>query len=216
MRPIQVIIADDHPVVRSGMCYVIATDTTISIRGEANNGEEALQLIEQHKPDVAVLDIEMPKLDGFQVIREMTRRRLRTRVVFLTMHSGPDLLYEAIDLGADGYLLKESALTEILRALHAVAGGDRFVSSVLTRHLLERRELSGRLARDQPSLELLTEAERRVLRAVANNKSSKEIADELCISYRTVENHRTNICQKLGVHGSNALLKFALQNRAAL
>jgi DNA-binding NarL/FixJ family response regulator len=213
---LRIVIADDHPVVRGGLRQVIESEPGFHIVAEATNGEEALAQIQTYRPDIAVLDIDMPKLDGFGVARQMQLYRLNTGVVFLTIHSEEDLLHAAMDLGAKGYVLKESALIEIVSGIRAVASGHLYVSPSLTRFLIQRQERERELERTQTGLTSLTPTERHILSAVAANKSSKQIADELCIHFRTVENHRTNICQKLGINGSNALLKFALQHRSEL
>lgn len=213
---IRIVIADDHPIVRQGLRQVIEGDSQLKVIAEADDGEAALQQIQALRPDVALLDIDMPKLDGFAVTKEIQKQRLPVEVVFLTLHSEEDLFHAAMDLGVKGYILKESAVTEIVGGLRAVASGRPYVTATLTGHLLNRHSRAQSLVVSRPSLNDLTPTERRVLRLVAGNRSSKEIAAELFIHYRTVENHRTAICQKLGIHGPNALLKFALQHKSEL
>lgn len=213
---IRIVLADDHPIVRRGLRLTIESDPQLRIVAEADDGHEALAHIRAHQPDIAVLDIDMPNLDGFGVARELQQARLATEVVFLTLHSEEDLFHAAMDLGAKGYILKESAVTEIVNGIRAVAAGQHFVTPSLTVHLLDRRRRTRTLAEQLPSLGALTPTERRVLQLVAEYKSSKEIAAELFIHYRTVENHRTSICQKLDLSGHNALLKFALQHKSEL
>jgi DNA-binding NarL/FixJ family response regulator len=135
-------------------------------------------------------------------------------ILFLTLHGEEDLFHEAMDLGAKGYILKESAVTEIVNGIKSVARGQHFVTPSLTVHLLNRRQRSQRLTEALPGLSSLTPTEHRILQLVAAYKSSKEIAAELFIHYRTVENHRTNICQKLGLSGHNALLKYAIKHKS--
>ncbi|MBI4903944.1 MAG: response regulator transcription factor [Acidobacteria bacterium] len=207
---IRILIADDHPVVRKGLRMAVEEDPGLTIVAEAADGETALALIERLLPQVAVLDIDMPKLDGFAVARELHKRRLPVEMIFLTMHAQEDLLLAAIELGAKGYLLKDSALIEIVAAVRAVAGGQPYLNSVLTARLLQRQPPP------HAPVDRLTPTERRIVQLVADDKSSKEIGAELSIHYRTVENHRTNICRKLGLEGSNALLRFALQNKHSL
>ena len=213
---IRIVLADDHPIVRRGLRLTIESDPNLQVVAEANDGHEALAHIQTHQPDIAVLDIDMPNLDGFGVARELQRLRLSVAIIFLTLHSEEDLFHEAIDLGTQGYILKESAVTEIVQGIKSVASGQYFVTPSLTAHLLTRRQRVQQLAADLPSLSSLTPTERRILQLVAAYKSSKDIAAELFIHYRTVENHRTNICQKLGLSGHHALLKFALQHRDEL
>jgi DNA-binding NarL/FixJ family response regulator len=213
---IRILIADDHPIVRRGLVQVIQGDPTLKVVAEADDGETALARIEEAKPQIAVLDVDMPKLDGFGVAREIQKRRLPVEIVFLTMHSEEDLFHAAMDLGAKGYILKESAATDIVNGLRAVAAGQHYVTASLTAYLLHRRGRAQAFEQNQPSLNHLTPTERRILQMIADYKSSKEIAAELFIHYRTVENHRTNICQKLGLHGHNALLIYAIQHKAEL
>lgn len=211
---LQVIIADDHPLIRKALKQVIESSGRMCVVGEASDGEEALSQIGQLQPQVAVLDIEMPKQDGFAVAREIRRQQWPTEVVFLTMHNNPALLHSALQAGAKGYLLKESALQEIVAGLETIASGQLYVSAALLHLLLQHRNDKDTAPQSGLGLEVLTQTERQILRAVAENKSSKDIAVEFSIHYRTVDNHRTNICQKLGLRGPNALLKFALQHRS--
>ena len=212
----RIVIADDHPVLRKGLRQVIESDARLKVVGEADDGEAALAQVREVKPDIAVLDVDMPKLDGFGVAREIQKEKIPVRIVFLTIHSEEDLFHAAMDLGVRGYILKESALTEITYGLRAVADGQHYVTTSLTAHLLHRRNRTEALERSQPALNSLTSSERCVLRAIAEYRSSKDIAAELFLHYRTIENHRTNICRKLGLHGSHALLKFALEHKSEL
>ncbi|MDQ2949028.1 MAG: response regulator transcription factor [Acidobacteriota bacterium] len=213
---IRILIADDHPIVRRGLRQVIESDPGLKVVAEAADGEVALAQLRGSKPDIAVLDLDMPKLDGFGVAREIGKTRLPIEIVFLTIHGEEDLFHAAMDLGAKGYILKESALTEIVQGLRAVAAGQHYLSPSLTQYLFDRRRRTESLAQSIPRLEDLTETERRILRAIADYRSSKDIGSELCIHFRTVENHRTAICHKLGLRGTNSLLKFALQHKTEL
>jgi len=217
MEPkIHIVIADDHPVVRSGLLGVIATDPWLEVVAESGDGETALAQIEELKPHIAVLDVDMPGLGGLGVAREILKRELPVKVVFLTVHGEEDLFHAAMDLGASGYLLKDSVSTEIVKALRAVANGQDYVTPSLTGFLLRRSRQLQALGARHGGLNDLTPTERRILSLVARHRSSKEIADELFIHYRTVENHRTHICQKLGLRGPNALLKFAVEHKREL
>ncbi len=166
-------------------------------------GDAALSLIAKLHPHVALLDIEMPKLDGLGVAREVVKRGLKTEIIFLTLHSNQDLFRTAMDLGCKGYILKDSAVQEVVAGIHAVASGRPFISSAIATDLLQSRNQS-----DSQSSHLLprnlTPTELRILRLIAIGKTSKEIGADLSIHYRTVENHRTNICRKLELDGEGA------------
>jgi DNA-binding NarL/FixJ family response regulator len=210
------VVADDHPLFRKGLREVIESDPALNIVAEAGDGAAALALIQEHIPAIAVLDIDMPKMGGLTVARAVQKANLEVNIIFLTMYKEEDLFNEAMDVGARGYVLKDSAVNEILNALHAVAEGKYYVSPALSDHLIKRSARAEKLLRHTPLLEDLTPAELRILKLVAESKTSKEIADVLSISYKTVENHRTNIAAKLHLRGSHSLLKFALENRGAL
>lgn len=214
--PIRLLIADDHPLLRAGLRQVIATDTRLEIIAEAADGATALQLLATHQPEVAVLDIEMPQLTGFALLRELRAQRLKTAVVFLTMYSDEEMFNEALDLGALGYVLKDSATTDITGAIRAAASGQPYISPAIATYLFNRATRATTLVQQIPPLNDLTPTERRVLKMIADNKTSKEIGAELFISYRTVENHRANICQKLNLKGSHSLLKFAFDHKSEL
>jgi DNA-binding NarL/FixJ family response regulator len=213
---IRVLIADDHPIFRKGLREVIEAERGLQCAGEAADGEAALEAIERSQPHVVVLDIQMPKCDGFAVARAIRERQLPVQIVVLTMYDDEEMLNQALDIGVNGYVLKESAANDIVGAIKAVANNQRYISPASAGHLLARRARAAELAALKPAIENLTATERRILRLIAQHKTSKEIAGELFVSHRTIENHRLNICQKLQIHGSNALLKFALEHRSQL
>ena len=215
-EPIRIVLADDHPVVRVGLRQMIEADDALRVVAEAGDGKAALAEIRAHRPEVVVLDIDMPVMDGFAVVRALQTEPHRPAVVFLTMHSEEELFQAALDLGTKGYVLKESAMTDIAAAIKAVAAGDAYLSPKLSSHLVNRRPALDEFERAHPGLTSLTPMERRVLRLIANDLSSKEIAAQLFVSPRTVETHRQNISTKLNLHGSLALLRFALAHRAKL
>lgn len=213
---IKIILADDHPIVRQGLKQIIEFDKGLTVVAEAGDGKTALDLIEEHTPQVAVLDIDMPELDGFAVVRALQKKSIEIEVVFLTMHSEAEIFHEAMDLGVKGYVLKESAVSDIVTAIKSVAVGRPFLSPSLSMFLLNRHQRTSQLEAEQPGLHSLTATERRILKLISENKTSKEIAEELGISYRTVETHRTNISRKLDLQGSLALIKFAIAHKAEL
>jgi len=213
---IKVILADDHHIVRAGIRQLLESAKDIQVIAEAGDGEEAQALIQQHKPDVAVLDINMPPPDGFAIAREIQQARLSVEAIFLTMHKDEALLNAALDVGVKGFIVKDGAANEIVGCIKAVAAGQSFFSPALSSHLLTRRNKAEKPGAQSHSIRDLTASERRVLLLVAESKSNKEIAGEMFISVRTVEHHRSNICAKLGLSGKNALLTFALTHKSEL
>jgi DNA-binding NarL/FixJ family response regulator len=213
---LRVLIADDHPIFRKGLIIAIEGDSAIEIVGEAGDGQQALRLAEELVPDVIVLDIEMPELNGLQVAEEIMKRRLPVDIIILTMYKEEDMFNEAMNIGVRGYVLKENAVSDIVDSIKIVASGRYFLSPNISTFLVSRSDRTRSLLKRKPQLENLTPTERKVLRLISENKTSKEIGDNLTISYKTVENHRSNICNKLEIHGSHSLLKFAIENKAVL
>jgi DNA-binding NarL/FixJ family response regulator len=213
---IQIVIADDHPIFRNGLRNVIEKDPKLKIVAEAEDGEAALEQIQAFKPQVAILDLEMPGKGGIEVMRAIQEKKLPAAVIVLTMHKDERFFNAALDSGAKGYVLKDSAVNEIIAAIKAVAAGGNYISPALSTYLVNQRKRAISLAEEKPSLRDLTAAELRVLRLIAANKTSKEIAGELYISESTVNKHRENICRKLDLHGNHALLNFSLEHKSEL
>jgi DNA-binding NarL/FixJ family response regulator len=213
---VKILIADDHALVRKGLRQVIESDSRFKIIGEAANGKEALTLLLQQPPQIAILDVNMPELTGFEVAQALHSCKLNVAIIFLTMHNDKNYFNKAMDYGAKGYILKDGALDEIVNALEAVMHGKPYISAALSSYLLQRLDRISLLARQTPELNTLTPTERRILKLVAEYKTSKEIAEELHIHFRTVDNHRTNITNKLGLQGRNSLLKFAIEHQDEL
>ena len=213
-EPITVVIADDHPVFRRGLMEVLGGDPSFRVVGQAADGEAALALIRRHRPRIALLDLEMPKASGLAVAEGVRREGLGAEVVILTMYRDAGVFRRALDVGAKGYVLKDSAATDIAACLHMVASGRAYISPALSSELLDRR--AAQPVAELAAVERLTPAERRVLQRIAQGGTSSEIAATLGISAKTVENHRTHICRKLGLHGPQALLRFALEHRSLL
>lgn len=212
----RILIADDHPIFRQGLRQLFVSHDELEVIGEAGDGKTALREIEEHRPNVAILDVDMPEMDGFDVVRALKEKNVTVEVVFLTMYKDEEMFNEALDLGVKAYVLKDSAVTDLIGAVRAVLAGSNFISPSLSGLLINRHSRANDLKRSKPGLKDLTPTERRILPLIADNKTSREIAEALFISVRTVENHRSNICQKLDLHGAHALLKFALEHKSQL
>jgi two-component system, NarL family, response regulator DegU len=212
---ITVLIADDHPIFRKGLREIITAEPGLQLLADLEDGAQALAAIRQQLPQVAVLDVDMPHQDGITVARTIIEERLPVAVVLLTMHRNERFFNAALDLGIQGYVLKDSAASEIVSAIRAVSAGRRFVTPLLTDYLLNRRQLQAQSG-SNTGLAILTDAEHRVLKLIAQYKTSQEIADELFISIRTVDRHRANMANKLDLKGTHALLHFALEHKSEL
>jgi len=212
----RVVIVDDHPLFRQGLRQSILGDARLELSGEAGDAEAALDLIVQAKPDVVVLDLNLPRMGGFDLITILRTKRCTAAFVILTMLKDEHAFNTALNLKVNGFVLKENASAEIINCIVAVASGESYVSPLLTDFLLRRRSRAEVLAKKRPGVEDLTMAERRILKRIADGKTTKEIAAEFFISPRTVDSHRAHICDKLEISGTNRLLQFALQNRDAL
>lgn len=214
---IRLVIADDHPIVRQGLRQAIERDAGLQVLAEAGDGLEAFERIAALRPEVAILDIDMPHLDGFAVARRLREQGLATEIIFLTIHCEEEYFNEALDLGAKGYVLKDSAITDIVSGIRAVAGGRHYTSPALTSYLVDRaRRPAAAPSPARPGLDDLTPTERQILKLLAEYKTSQEIADHLFISPHTVRTHRKNICAKLELQGNHALMKFALEHKSRL
>ena len=212
---IEILLADDHPVVRRGLRASIEENEGLHVVAEAADGNDALRQIVDRRPAVAILDIDMPGLNGLGVAREVTAKKVDTHIIFMTFHADEDLMRAAMDAGGKGYLLKGSETNEIAAAVHAVNSGRTYIGSAMAAVLLKQNP-EAQAAGSAFDASLLTPTEKKILRRIADGLSSKEIGDQLSIQYRTVENHRTNMCRKLKIEGANALARFALQYRSLL
>jgi len=212
----RVLIVDDHPLFRQGLRQVIDSDPRFELAGEAEDADIALKLVQETKPDIIVLDINLPRISGLELAEILRAKKLRAALVVLTMLKDEHVFNQAMNLGIKGFVLKENAVGEIVNCIVSVAAGNPYVSPSLTNLLLRRRSRADALATRTPTLSDLTTAERRILKAIAQKKTTKEIASELYISPRTVESHRANISSKLSLKGANSLLQFALEHRDSL
>ena len=213
---IRLVIVDDHPIVRQGLRQTIESSPGLRVLAEADDGQAGLERIRELRPDIALLDVDMPALHGFAVARTVRDEGLPVEIIFLTVHAEPEFFKKALELEAKGYVLKDCAVTDIVSAIRAVAAGQHYTSPSLTSYLVGARRSSPDRTTGGPGIESLTPTERKVLALIAEYKTSKQIAEELFVSPKTVQAHRANICVKLDVHGSHALMRFALEHRSKL
>lgn len=213
---ISIVIADDHPVFRTGLRQIIERESDLAVLAECANGREALRDIQEHQPQVAVLDMHMPEMSGLDVVREVEKKKLSTAIMILTMFDDEFLFDSAMEHGVLGYILKDSASRDIVRGIRTVADGRYYISPILTDVAMRNGSAPAAPGDTRLHIDHLTPAERRILHMVAENHTTAEIGEELAISSRTVDRHRENMCRKLELSGPYALLRFALQHRAHL
>ena len=211
MAEIRLILADDHAVIRSGLRLVLERQPEFKVVGEAADGSEAITLAEQLLPDVAVLDVAMPNLNGIEAARQITAKSAKTAVVILSMHSDEGYVLRALNVGARGYLLKDSPESDLIAAVFAVHAGKAFFSPAISRVLVDDYVRQMRQRGLEDSYELLTAREREVLQLLAEGKSNKDVAARLILSLYTVETHRSNLMEKLNLHGLPELILYAVR-----
>ena len=183
----------------------------MEVLAEAENGDELLRLMSLYQPQVVVLDVNMPKVDGLTAAAKIRSSYPHVKIIMLTMRNDEDVFNEAMDIGVNGYILKENAIEDVINSIEAVAAGQTYLSPGISGHLLQRSRMSPKKMPEFTSL--LTDSELRIFKLVGQSKTSQEISDELFVSVKTVENHRNNMCKKLRLKGKNSLLKFALEHR---
>jgi len=215
-QQVTLLIVDDHPLLRRGVRDLIAESQRFRIVGEASDGEDAMRLVLSLKPEIAIVDIDMPRLNGLEMLRSLRELSFPVTTIILTMYREEDMFNAAMDLGAKAYVVKDNAANDVLAALEKVAQGETFLSSAMWDAGRRRGDRVQELLLSKPQLETLTPSERRILKLVGEDYTSKEIANALDLSVRTVDNHRQNICRKLNLHGTHSLLKFAFDNSAYL
>ncbi|MCI0708056.1 MAG: response regulator transcription factor [Ignavibacteriae bacterium] len=214
MKKIKILIADDHSLIRTGISTLLQSYEDFVVVGEATNGEEAVEMTRKVQPDVVIIDLSMPKMNGIEATKLIRERYPETRVLVLTMHENEEYIYQIFRSGAGGYVLKNSSREELYEAVRAVAKGEKFfstrVSEIMVEGFIKRGETQ------QPEVSSsdspLTKREKEILALVAEGMTNQQIADKLFISPRTVDTHRTNIMQKLGIHDVVLLARYAVEH----
>ena len=215
MTKVRVLLADDHTLMRAGLRKLVDSFEGFSVIAEAGDGREAIQLARELTPDIALLDIAMPKLNGLDATALIVKSASPTQVVILSMHTAENYVLEALRAGATGYVVKHAAVDELERALRAVQNGERWLSPVVSRYLLDDYLRLVRKETDvQPSAgpELLTPRQREILQLIAEGCTTREMAERLCVSARTVETHRAQIMERLNLHDIASLTRFAIRS----
>lgn len=206
---IEVLIAEDHPIFRRGLMEIISKEPGINVVASLSNGMEVANVAGKCKPDIVLLDIDMPLKSGLEVAAELQAAHTNAKVIFLTSNSSYSIFSEAIACGAKGYILKDNAIEDTVNCIKTVADGKMYITPSLSEFLVKQYTDSGHNSKTELT-DKLTASEMRILQLVARQKTSKMIAESLFVSIKTVENHRSNICKKLGLSGANSLLKFVL------
>jgi len=208
-----IILADDHGIVRKGLRFVLESEPGLVVVAEASNGREAVRLCEQLKPDIAIVDIAMPQLNGIEAVSLIVKASPKTSAVILSMHTDETYILRALSAGAKGYMLKDAVEDEILPAIHAIQRGKSYFSPAIAKTLLEDYVRYLRQRGLEDSYDLLTDREKEILQLLAEGRSNKEVANLLGLSVTTVETHRTNMMQKLGLHSTAEIVLYAVRKR---
>ncbi len=207
----RIVIAEDHTILREGLRSLLSSDPNFDIIGEAQDGREAIQCVETFKPDLILMDLSMPRMSGLDAIREIKRRFKETKILVLTVHKAEEYILATFKAGADGYLLKDSTHAELVMAVKKVLSGKPYISPEISERVIEGYLEGRKTLKPCTSWETLTQREREILKLIAEGYKSKEIAEDLCISVKTVEKHRANLMEKLDLHNVQALTAFAIE-----
>ena len=216
MKPIKVILVDDHSLVRAGIRSLIQNISGVEVIAEANNGRDAIRLIDELIPDLVLLDIAMPELNGLEVISRISKDNTETKVIILSMHTNEEYVVQALKAGAAGYLLKDSAPNELEIAVNAVMKGETYLSPAISKHVVDnylRRisDVSTEKERGPDIFKQLTSRQREILQLIAEGNSTKEIANKLNVSIKTVETHRMQLMDRIGIHDVAGLVRYAIR-----
>lgn len=210
---VNILLVDDHPLITAGIKSLIETEDQYLIIDEARDGEEAIACIKKQTPDVLILDIDMPKKNGVEVAEYAKLNHPKTKIIFLTSHTDLNTFSKAKDVSFDGFLFKENVLEEIMNCLAEVVADREYKSEAFSSFLQENNEKLALIEKNNELFTKLTTSEKKILKLIAKGMTTPEIAEQLFNSYKTIENHRYNICQKLEINGSNHLLAFALEHK---
>ena len=207
----RIVIAEDHTILREGLRALLSSDPELEVVGEAEDGQEAIRVVEKVKPGLVLMDLSMPRMNGMDAIKEIKKRSPETKILVLTVHKTDEYILATLQAGADGYVLKDSTNVELRMAIKNVLGGKFFISPEVSGKLIEGYLENKRPLKPSTPWETLTSREKGILKLIAEGYKNKEIADFLCISVKTVEKHRANLMQKLDMHSVSALTALAIE-----
>jgi DNA-binding NarL/FixJ family response regulator len=207
----RIVIAEDHTILREGLRALLSSSSDFEVVGEAEDGREAIRCVEKLKPDLILTDLSMPRMNGMEAIREIKKQSPKTKILVLTVHRTEEYILATLKAGADGYLLKDSTHTELMMAVKNVISGKHYISPGISEKVIEGYVEGKKTLKPRTSWETLTQREREILKLIAEGYRNKEIADDLCISVKTVEKHRANLMEKLNLHNVQALTAFAIE-----
>jgi DNA-binding NarL/FixJ family response regulator len=217
MKKTRIVIADDHSVVRSGLRLLLQSSPDYTVVAEAENGEEAVALVERHKPDVVIMDISMPKLNGIDATGIMKKSNPELKIIILTVHEDEEYVYQILRAGASGYVLKSAGKKEIFAAIRSALSGERFFSPGISKLIIEgfikrdKEQPHHQESAEGPAKQLLTKREMEVLQYIAQGFTNRMIAEALFLSIRTINTHRTNLMHKLDIHDTARLVRYAIE-----
>jgi two-component system response regulator NreC len=207
----RVVIAEDHTILREGLRALLSAEPDFEVVGEAEDGQEAIRMAEKSAPDLILMDLSMPRMNGLEAIREIKKRSPGTRILVLTVHKTDEYILATLQAGADGYILKDSTHAELAMAIRTVLGGKFYLSPGISEKIIDGYLAGKKPSRSSTPWETLTTRERGILKLIAEGYKNKDIADYLCISVKTVEKHRANLMQKLDLHSVSALTALAIE-----
>ena len=208
---VRIVIAEDHTILREGLRSLLSSNANFEVVGEAGDGREAIRQAKKLKPDLILSDLSMPRMNGMEAIKEIKRESPATKILVLTVHRAEEYILATFRAGADGYLLKDSTHSELLMAVKKVLSGTRYISPEISEKVIEGYIEGKKSLKSRTSWETLTQREREILKLIAEGYRNKEIAEDLCISVKTVEKHRANLMEKLDLHSIQALTTFAIE-----
>jgi DNA-binding NarL/FixJ family response regulator len=210
-KPYRIVIVEDHRILREGLRSLLSSSPDFEVVGEAEDGREAILCVEEYKPDLVLMDLSMPKMDGLDAIGEVKNRCPKAKLLVLTVHKAEEYIFESLKAGADGYLLKDATHEELVLAIKNVLDGKPYLSPGISGKLVEGYLEGRKITTSSSKAEILTQRERQILKLIAEGQKNKEIAEFLCISIKTVEKHRANLMKKLNLHNASAITAYALE-----